>query len=73
MSPYLGSQKREGEGRGALRLSDLVMSGVTASLAGWEVERGRSEREGRHLLLAHTETSRQGLQNQIYWSSTNRN
>lgn len=41
MAPYPGSQKREAEGGGPLRLSDLVMSGVTASLPGWEVERGR--------------------------------
>lgn len=48
MSPYPGSQKREAEGRGALRLSDLVMSGVTALLPEWAVERGRTE---GHLLL----------------------
>lgn len=41
MSPFPGSQKRGAEGGGALRLSDLVMSGVTALLPEREVGRGR--------------------------------
>lgn len=39
MSPYPGSQKREAEGRRALRLSDVVTRGMTALSPGWEVER----------------------------------
>lgn len=44
MSPFPGSQKRGAEGGGALRLSDLVMSGVTALLPEREV--GRGEKRG---------------------------
>lgn len=41
MPQFPGSQKRGAEGGGALRLSDLVMSGVTALLPEREVGRGR--------------------------------
>lgn len=44
MSPFPGSQERGAEGGGALRLSDLVMSGVTALLPEREV--GRGEKRG---------------------------
>lgn len=46
-----GQRCRRILGRGALRLSDLVRTGVTAWLPGWEVERGRTEREDGHLFL----------------------